>query len=128
MRAVSPLVLAVVAGCSQDVVIGEKQNRPPVVSISDPQDGSVFAEVDQIDFVGVVSDAAGLSDLVTLTWASDQVAEPLATLLDAPPDADGYTQIARALPPGTHAISLTVVDRGGAQAVASIAVVVEPQD
>ncbi|MEQ1567691.1 MAG: MopE-related protein [Myxococcota bacterium] len=120
-----PLALA---GCPNEVEISDKMNRPPVVSISDPADGSTYSEVDRIDLVGVVADADGMDDIVSLVWSSDRMAEPLATLDDAPPDAAGFTHIARSLPPGNHAITLSVIDAGGLQALASIGISVSPQD
>ncbi|MEQ1500639.1 MAG: MopE-related protein [Myxococcota bacterium] len=123
----SSVVLTLVA-CSQDVGISDKLPRPPVVSITEPGDGDVFSELDDVRLVGVVADPDGIDDIVSLVWSSDAVSEPLATLAEAPPDADGITQFTRTLAPGPHALSLTVTDTADLRAVASVSIVIELAD
>lgn len=133
MRALPPakrwfgLASLVLGACSNDIDISDKLEHAPLVTIQAPTDGSVFTELDGIDFVGDVEDQNGLSDIVTLEWASDRDGV-LATIDDAGPDGDGITQFAATLSAGPHAITLTVVDSTDLQGVASVSVVVEDAD
>jgi hypothetical protein len=115
---------ALLVACSQDVNISDKLNRPPNASITAPEDAQVFSELDAIDFAGVIDDPEGVSDLDSVDWASD-IDGLLADLELARPDEGGLSHFAATLSPGTHAITLTAVDRGGLQAVASVSVTVE---
>ena len=116
-----PLLLL---GCSQESSISAKIEQPPQASIQAPFDGDVLSEDDAIEFVGLVSDGNGLGDLVAVIWESDKQGE-LATQDDARWDGDGLTRFATTLDPGTHAISLTVIDSSERTGQASISVTVE---
>ncbi|MEZ4241161.1 MAG: putative metal-binding motif-containing protein [Myxococcota bacterium] len=118
------LLVAGLAACSQDVNISDKLNHRPAAAIQSPEDGATFTEIDAIEFVGAVDDPEGPGDLVTVDWASD-VDGLLADIGSAAPDADGLSHFAANLSPGTHVVTLTVVDRGDLQAVTSVSVVVE---
>ena len=118
-----PLPLLLLA-CSQESSISGRIEQAPQVSIQAPLDGDVLSEDEAIEFVGLVTDGNGLGDLVVLSWESDRQGE-LATQDDARWDGEGLSRFATTLDPGTHAISLSVVDSTERTAQASISITVE---
>lgn len=103
-----PLVLML--GC---VGSATDANQAPVVSIAAPVDGSQAAQGEAVTFEGSASDPDGGS--VSVAWESS-IDGPFATRLTATTDA---------LSPGSHTITLRARDEDGANASASIALIVK---
>ncbi|MCK6526021.1 lamin tail domain-containing protein [Myxococcota bacterium] len=106
-----------------DVAIVEP-NAPPTVTIASPDDGEVFDQHDEIDFIGSADDDRG-AEALSVSWNSD-----IDGQLDSePPGADGLMAFAWSdLAPGEHTITVTVTDGGGLQAVDQVVITVIPEN
>ncbi|MEQ1570221.1 MAG: MopE-related protein, partial [Myxococcota bacterium] len=115
---------AVLAGCSTDVVLDQEKNVEPAAHIDAPASGTLFTTEDAVEFVGTVADGNGIDDLTNVVWTSSLdgvLSDPEASA----PDPRGVTTASVALSEGIHAITLTVTDTAGLEAVDSITVTVE---
>lgn len=92
---------------------GGPVNTAPNVTITAPTSGSVFDEGTSISFTGSASDTEDGDLTSSLAWASD---------LDGPIGSGG--SFSAVLPAGTHTITASVIDSGGAGGQDSIAVTV----
>jgi hypothetical protein len=92
------------------------KNDPPSVSIDTPSDGDTFSEGTGIAFRGSASDPEdGNLDGAALVWSSDLDGElGTGTAVDEP-----HLSI------GTHRISLTAKDSGGASDTAVVTIIIE---
>jgi uncharacterized repeat protein (TIGR03806 family) len=91
-------------------------NQPPVVTITEPSEGAVFAEGAEVMFAGLASDVED-GDLTTaIVWTSD---------LDGV-FGSGGTVATTALSPGIHAVTASVIDAGGLDDEATLHVTVAP--
>jgi PKD repeat protein len=88
-------------------------NAPPVVNITAPQDGTTFVPDDQVTFTGTASDLEDVDLSATIDWTSS-IDGSLGT----------GASILSTLSSGTHSITASVTDSGGATANASITVTV----
>ena len=103
------------AQATDGIVVTIAGNSVPSVSISSPADGARFDRGSPVGFVGTATDPEdGPLSGPALVWTSS-----LNGLLGT-----GTNLTTSALSAGTHVISLTATDAGGASAVASIGVVV----
>ncbi len=94
-------------------------NNPPTASITDPGDGETFDEGELIQFAALVNDEGST---LNVTWRSDldgTLAEETVT------DADSLTFSTASLTPGTHAITLVVVDDQAEAGEDSISLTIE---
>jgi hypothetical protein len=89
-------------------------NVPPTVSITSPGDGSSFADGTSINFTGTASDE-GADINSSIEWSSNLVGS-LGT----------GASIFYTLPVGTHEVTASVTDGGGASADDKITVTVDP--
>ncbi|MEZ4316835.1 MAG: MopE-related protein [Myxococcota bacterium] len=94
-------------------------DNPPGVSITDPTDGSTYDEGQLVQFAARVSDDG---NALTVFWSSDRDG-PLAE--ETVENADSVQFSTASLTPGTHAITLRVVDEAAQDAQASVTVTVE---
>jgi hypothetical protein len=90
-------------------------NAPPTVSITAPADGASFNEGDTISFTGTANDTEDGDVTADLVWESD---------LDGPIGTGG--SFSSVLSPGTHTVTASVTDSGGASGSDSITVTVIP--
>jgi hypothetical protein len=119
----SPMLLTAFVACGPDVTVKMAENLPPDGVINSPTHETVFGEGDVIEFVGTVADPGGLGDIQTVTWTSSVDFE-LGTTELSDPDSDGKTRISTVLSPGTHVITLSVVDLGGLSGTDAVTVTV----
>jgi hypothetical protein len=89
-------------------------NAAPTIAITVPPSGAVFPAGDEIHLAAAATDLEDGDLAAAVTWTSD-----LAGTLGA-----GGSLVARALGVGTHVITAAVTDRGGRDARAEIALVV----
>ena len=123
MRALfSPMLLSTLFACGPDVSI-KMTNLPPDGVINSPTTETVFPEGQVIEFVGTVADSGGLEDIQSVTWTSSVDFELGSDELSEP-DSDGKTRLSTLLSPGTHVITLSVVDFGGLAGSDSVTVTV----
>jgi hypothetical protein len=95
--------------------------NPPRVSISDPVDGAVVNEGEELLLVGSVSDAEDAPASLSLTWYSDLD----GTISRAPADAHGAATASTAtLSTGVHDITLRAIDSDSLQGSATVSVTV----
>ncbi|MCB9688416.1 MAG: putative metal-binding motif-containing protein [Alphaproteobacteria bacterium] len=133
MRVLTPVgrgvlpVLALVAGCSNDIQVADNKNVAPAAVINSPAPNSTYLATEVVEFVGIVSDGDGLADLQAVTWTSSVQGE-LATIETAAPDADGVTRVSVVLDPGNHAVTLRAQDTEGHVAEASVNVAVGEEE
>ncbi len=110
-----PFLLALLlVACSGGSSGSSDTNSTSEADISSPADGSIFAENDSISFVGTGSDTEdGVLTGSSLTWSSS---------LDGSLGTD--TTVSATLSVGSHIITLTVTDSGGATGSSTINVIV----
>jgi hypothetical protein len=122
----SLVALVAVAGCSNDIQVKQAGNTAPATTIQSPSNGAQFIENDIIEFVGLVVDANGLDDVLTVSWASTIDGafgdEDLAS-----PDSEGLSRVQTILSPGTHGITFTATDLAGETASDTIQILVGAQ-
>jgi hypothetical protein len=111
------------SACGTDVSVQLADNLPPDGVINSPTHETIFGEGDVIEFVGTVADPGGLEDIQAVSWTSS-IDFDLGTVDLAAPDSDGKTRLATVLSPGTHVITLSVVDLGGLSGSDSVTVTV----
>ena len=103
------LFLLLSCGIQQETKIGV-YNQAPNAAILSPVDDSTFDEGQVVEFSAVVDDDFTDPSEMTILWQSDLQGE----LPGAPPSQEGNILWSTAnLLPGTHIISLQVVDEGG---------------
>lgn len=115
-------LLGLVMSCKGSDVQVATYNTDPLATIQEPSTGFVAAQGEGVNFRGLVQD--GEDDLETLlvTWTSDLD----GVFSDEPADANGATSINTAnLSPGSHAITLEVIDSGSLSARDSITLTIE---
>ncbi|MFT4624661.1 MAG: hypothetical protein ACI8PZ_003320, partial [Myxococcota bacterium] len=112
VRVSSVLTIAILAGCSNDIQVGQGSNQEPSAVINAPIDGSVYGNGDVVDFLGTVADGNGIGDIVTTTWVSSIDGE-LSTPDLTKPDGQGSTRASAVLSSGVHVVTLRAVDSGG---------------
>ena len=108
---------------SIDIVL-LSDNDPPQVAITNPPDGAVLLDGEDIGFIGTAFDDTGAENLDIL-WASSIA----GTLNALAPDASGligFTQPGLAV--GEHLITLTATDDGGLEATDTIILTVVAQN
>jgi hypothetical protein len=128
MRTLSWLVCIGSVGCSTgDLTIAKELNGPPVVLIDAPRDGTTHPAGEAIEWTGKAADSNGLDDIAEITWRSD-LDGVLATLEEAPLDADGVTRFSIELSAGIHFVHLKAEDYEGLEAVDYVRVTVAPAD
>jgi len=112
-------------GCGSDKGV-TIHNSDPAAAILGPIEGTLFESDETINFEGVVEDAQTPYDLLDVTWATDRsgiIAE------DVEPDVDGMVFFATTgLTPGTHVVTLQVIDEGGKRATDTISIEVINDD
>lgn len=97
-------------------------NAPPAVSITAPTDGSTYSQGEAVRFTGLVSDDAGL-DNVLVEWHSS--IDGVLPWFDSP-DEGGNVELATAsLSAGPHVVTLRAVDSQDASGESQILVTVE---
>jgi len=114
-----PLVAIVAVACSPEVQLVKEKNVAPTAIITTPTSGSVFGNIDTIEFVGTVADQN--DNILSVIWTSDLEGE-LETVV---PDEQGSVRLNRALTPGVHSIELRVVDDEGLEAAVAVSVDVQ---
>jgi hypothetical protein len=108
MYSLPPLLVLALSACN-DQNVGV-YNTPPQVSITGPEDGSLYEPGDAIDLAGITRDDQQDPDSLLVTWTSSLDGE----LGSSSPDADGIVSFyATELSAGTHAITLRAIDAGG---------------
>jgi hypothetical protein len=90
-------------------------NTPPVVTITDPPDGSTYFEGDPVTFVGTAIDAEDGDISSSISWSSD-LDGALGT---------GATITTSTLSLGTHTITASATDSGSLTGTDSITVTIE---
>jgi len=103
------------AGSDTNSVTTENTNSAPTVTITAPPDGSSFSEGSSITFTGTASDAEDGDLSASIAWTSS---------LDGPLGTGA--SISKTLSVGTHLITASVTDSGGATGSDSITVTVNP--
>ena len=123
------LLLALVAGCGNDIKLDQGSNQEPVADILAPQTEQTFTDVQSIEFQGTVADGNGQEDLGSVLWSSS-IDGPLGDPENTAPDANGITLLSTNLSVGIHTVTLTATDRSGAtgQDAISVIIVVAEQD
>ena len=107
------------ATCEDTVAV--TVGNPPQVTISDPVDGSVINEGDELALAATVSDAEDPPESLSLTWYSDLD----GTISSDPADAHGATTATTAsLSTGIHSITLRAIDSDSLQGSAAVTVTV----
>jgi hypothetical protein len=125
MRTPTALFLgALLAGCGNDIELAKEGNLEPAADILSPDEGAVVTDRDAVDFQATIADGNGLDDVASVLWESS-IDGPIGAVEDAVPDVNGISRVQANLSPGTHAISLTVTDLAGAQAVDTLSLIVE---
>lgn len=96
---------------------GAAVNNPPVVTITGPASGSVFAVNTPVNFTGTFTDDAG--DTHTGQWTFDSISQP-ATIVEpsgsTPGSADTTYTFTQA---GVYKVTLTVTDNGNLSGTAN---------
>jgi len=90
-------------------------NQPPTVSITAPADGSSFTQGDPVDFAGSASDAEDGDLSAGLNWSSS---------IDGH-IGDGGSFSTSSLSLGTHTVTASVTDSGGAPGSDAISVTIQ---
>ena len=112
MRAsLGPFACVILLSCQSTDKAVTVRNRPPVVTIEEPNEADVFEVGEAITFVGFVDDAESEPDALELEWISD-----LSGLLeeDTVPTEDGEVSFSTAsLGEGLHTVTLKATDPGG---------------
>jgi len=94
--------------------LGAAVNEPPTVTISSPIDGSIYTQGDSVPFSGAADDE-GTNVSASISWTSDR-------------DGDigtGASFGTTTLSAGTHTVTASVTDGGGATGSDTVTVVVE---
>ena len=97
------------------------ENAPPVVTIANPADGSVFTEGDPVPFQGSAIDAEdGILPGESLLWNSHKDGD----------FATGTNPAVTTLSPGGHAVTLTATDSEGLSKSETVTITIEarPQE
>ncbi len=114
------LFFAVLLVACQDSKVGV-YNTPPVPTILGPAEGAAFDAGDLVELIGEVLDAQTDAPLLDVRWSSSLDGELGAIT----PDATGQVFLALdSLSSGSHAITLSAVDEGGASGSASVGITV----
>ena len=125
MRRSTLVLMTFVWGCSSDKGV-TIHNSEPAAAILGPVDGTLFESDETITFEGVVEDAQTPPDQLEVMWATDRsgvIAE------DVTADIDGMVFFATTgLTPGTHVVTLQVIDGGGKRASDTISIQVINDD
>ena len=119
----STVVLAAIAGCSNDIQVKQAGNTAPATTIQSPSNGAQFIENDIIEFVGLVVDANGLDDVVVVQWSST-LDGPFGDEDLATPDSEGNSRVQTILSAGTHGITFSATDSAGETASDTIQLLV----
>jgi hypothetical protein len=114
-------LLSLLTACNGDQKVGI-YNSAPVVSISQPTDGSSVDEGTVVDFQGLVDDAQTPPEDLQLTWSSDIA----GVLTDSDPaDSSGLALYSTgSLAVGNHAITLSATDESAERAEYTISLTV----
>lgn len=108
-------LFALLAACSDNQV--GVYNTPPSVSITAPEDGASVQPGVPVEFYGVARDQEQDMTTLDVMWSSSIDGDLGASV----PDVDGFVYLpVVALSGGTHAITLSAIDRGGQAAQTSI--------
>jgi hypothetical protein len=100
-------LLALLLGCGQTSDGIKYVPTSPRVAIALPVDGQAFRGGEAVSFEGVVDDDQDLPTELSIRWTSDLD----GVLNQDPADGDGFTRFSTAaLSPGTHVITLQVLD------------------
>lgn len=114
--ALTGLLTALLAACSDDNSVSPVADQPPAVEIDRPADESVHLQGEPIGFEGTVEDPEdGPLSGEALVWTSDVEGELNTGTLFTRGD----------LSPGTHVITLVAADSDGQEGSASIGITVE---
>jgi len=104
--------------------IGVAYNEAPTAAITSPADGAAFTQGDLVTVESVIGDYAFVENLEVYLESDLQ-----GIIEETNPSALGSVTIQTAnLAPGTHTLTLTVIDEGGLEAVDVISVDVQPWD
>ncbi len=95
----------------------EAPNSPPSCAITGPEDGTVGAYGETVEFTGTATDLNVTPDFLTVDWSSDQDG-PIGA---STPTAEGEVSFPFAdLSVSTHVITMTVTDELGADCTATL--------
>ena len=116
-RAVLPLVLITLAACTDTTV--KVYNTAPTVSITSPEDGSIYQPGTLVEVYGLARDSQ--QDPATLLVSlSSSLDGELGTIT---PDSEGITYTALStLSAGLHALTMTAFDDAGESGQATVSV------
>lgn len=92
-------------------------NNPPVVTITGPASGSIYAVGTAVNFTGTFTDDAG--DTHTAEWHFDSITKP-ATIVEPSGSTPGTANTTYTFnEPGVYSVSLTVTDNGNLSGTAT---------
>jgi hypothetical protein len=116
-RAVLPLVLITLAACTDTTV--KVYNTAPTVSITSPEDGSIYQPGTLVEVYGLTRDSQQDPSTLLVTLSSSLDGE-LGTIT---PDSEGITYTALStLSAGLHALTMTAFDDAGESGQATVSV------
>ncbi|MBK7755094.1 MAG: hypothetical protein IPI35_01505 [Deltaproteobacteria bacterium] len=116
-RAVLPLVLITLAACTDTTV--KVYNTAPTVSITSPEDGSIYQPGTLVEVYGLARDSQQDPSTLLVSLSSSLDGE-LGTIT---PDSEGITYTALStLSAGLHALTMTAFDDAGESGQATVSV------
>ncbi len=97
-------------GGNDTITILVSTGEPPVIVLTEPEDGEIYAEGDSVTFSAEITDVDDAFDAITVEWKSD-----LDSIISTQgPDAGNIAQFATSnLSAGTHNITVTATDSRG---------------
>lgn len=117
LRAALPLLLISLAACTDTTV--KVYNTAPTVSITSPEDGSIYQPGTLVEVYGLARDSQQGPETLLVSLSSSLDGE-LGTLT---PDSEGITYAALStLSAGLHALTLTAFDDAGESGQATVSV------